>query len=489
MKKQNRTIEKKQVEKKKLLSNAPILQITLKALLITVLFASVIYYSDQKGYFNPDGTNNHTAKKWKSFYKFTKRNNVDILLFGNSHLYSGINPINLSVNLGANSFILASPGTSIADSYYGLKEALEITKPKLVILETYGMTAFNPYALKTGALTDQFKSFNARKDFVTKISSTPFLFKSDNYAYAWSNTLRNHDFLFKDYKQLKKNYASKKKSNKKKLYLGRFVRFQKGLKKDVLDMYDSLGPPVKAEKFEYNEYTDVYLEKIVDLCAKEDIRLLFLTLPMYHRHVDDYPLWNNKMKTVLKKFPNPWLNLQNPIDSITFNRNCFENTYKGNQHMTYAGSLMATYKLASYINSEVDVELPNRKKDPKWKKIFYGAEGYFENLTVSAKDVENRQLSGKFVHENLTVEEVLEVKPEKGKNRLIIAKIKKVDGDVTKCKLKIAVLVKRNNKIQRAYIDLLYDKYHAMDSMYIFKSMIKPIEITKVSAAKLIYKK
>ena len=70
-------------------------------------------------------------KKWDSFYEFIGKNNVDVLLLGNSHLYSGINPKNLSAALGVNAFILASPGTNIADTYFGLKEALKKTKPNL----------------------------------------------------------------------------------------------------------------------------------------------------------------------------------------------------------------------------------------------------------------------------------------------------------------------------------------------------------------------
>ena len=141
-------------------------------------FIILIAYSDYKGYFNPDLKNNHTLKKWNSFYEFTKTNNVDILLLGNSHLYTGINPKNLSLALGANAFILASPGTNVSDSYWSLKEALKSCDPKVVIIETYGINGFNPYQLEAGSLSDQFKSFSARKDFVTKLESTPYLFSS-----------------------------------------------------------------------------------------------------------------------------------------------------------------------------------------------------------------------------------------------------------------------------------------------------------------------
>src|SRR5690606_25228445 len=189
-----------------------------------------------------------------------------------------INPKNLSAVLGVNSFILASPGTNIADTYYSLKEALKNTDPKLVVIETYGITKFNPYNLKDGSLSDQFKSFYARKDFSTKIMSTPFLFKSENYFYAWSNTIRNHDFLFKDTAQLSKNLKIMEKDVKSnKLYLGRFVSFTTGIDDTLIAKYDSLGAPVNGVDYTTNEYTELYVQKIVELCEEEDVELMFLT--------------------------------------------------------------------------------------------------------------------------------------------------------------------------------------------------------------------
>ena len=74
--------------------------------ILTTIITLLIYYSDKKGYFNPDQTNDHTLKKWDSFYKLSsKRNKFDIMLFGNSHLYTGINPKNLSLTLGTNAFV------------------------------------------------------------------------------------------------------------------------------------------------------------------------------------------------------------------------------------------------------------------------------------------------------------------------------------------------------------------------------------------------
>lgn len=487
MKKNRKTKIKKtvsKVNKETKVCNKPILSITLKSLLLIAVIGIAIFYSDYKGYFNPDETNNHTRRKWNSFYEFTKKNNVDVLLLGNSHLYTGINPKNLSSTLGVNSFILAAPGTNIADTYFGLKEALKRTDPKLVIIETYGINNFNPYELQKGGLSDQFKSFYTRKDFLTKITSTPYLFKSDDYFYAWSNTIRNHDFIFKDTSQLSKNkkLISKKSKKNNKLYLGRYVRFQTGIDNTLIAKYDSLGSPVKGDEYSTNEYTEDYVDKIVDLCRENDIELIFLTLPMYYKHIDKYFVWNKKLSKIINKHPNKWLNMQLPYDTVSFSTICFENTYKINQHMTYNGSLIATYKLAEYIKSGMQVNLPNRKKETKWQRVFYGQEGYFENNPVLANDKVNKLLCKDFKTNNVTLKEVSIVKPEKGKNLILIAKIENDKKDLSQCKLRLAVSFVQDKQLSIANIDLQYDILHRVSGVFIFKTLIKPIQIKEVKA-------
>ncbi|KJS04461.1 MAG: hypothetical protein VR77_11505 [Flavobacteriales bacterium BRH_c54] len=471
--------------KKNLFSDKPILLIGIKSLFMILLFFFAILYIDTKGYFNPNEKNNHTKKKWDSFYEFTKKNNVDILLMGNSHLYSGINPKNLSITLGVNSFILASPGTNIADSYYGLKEALKRTDAKLVVIETYGINDFNPYELKDGNLSDQLKSFYARKDILSKLTSMPFLFKSDNYFYAWSNTLRNHGFIFNDTTQLalNKKLIKNKSKEKKKLYLGRFVRFQKGLENQTLAKYDSLGSPVKGADYSYSSYAEKYVKKIVDLCEKEKIELVFLTLPMYEKHVSEYYKWEKKLAEILKQYPNKWINMQKVPGYNGFGPYAFENTYKSNQHMTYNGSLLATYKLANYIRDSLNVELPLRHTDNKWHKLFYGEEGYFENFNPYENDINNRIICTNKKLQNITIKNCLLLDINNTKANKIIVKIdKKMFRGINYENVKLRLLLKfdYNGVKQTASIDLNYDMFHQLEKEVIFTSLIKPLRIENV---------
>lgn len=471
----------------------PVLRISLKFALLVLLLVIGIIYSDKKGYFNPDETNNHTLKKWNAYYDFTKRNDVDIILLGNSHLYTGINPKNLSTSLGVNAFILASPGTNIADSYFSLKEALKRSKPKIVVVETFGINNFNPHELTKMGLSDQFKSFSARKDFFSKVLSTPFLFTYHSFIYAWSKTIRNHDYIFRNTKQLKKNksiISKGLKTNKKKLYLGRYVRFTSGIQDSLLTKYKIQGAPVDGNNYSYSSYADTYVSKIVKLCEANNIDLIFLTLPMYKEHIKDYLVWRDKIAEIFNKYSAKWINMQIPPLYNDYSPMCFENTYASNQHLTLQGSLIATYQLSNFIKKNFDNKIPNRKKEHKWHNVFYGEEGYFENNIPKADDPKNKIILTNKIIRNLNLREALLIPNEKQKLNLLIVKIprEQLKGiDIKKTRLKLAIRVIENGHEKVGLVVLPYDILHETIDNAIYEQSFKNIEIIDIEDAALEY--
>lgn len=470
------------VPKEHFLSNKPLLLFTVKSMLFVFIIAIAIFYSDMKGYFNPDETKNHTKKKWDVFYELSKEINVDVLMLGNSHLYTGINPENLCTNLGVNAFILASPGTNISDTYFALKEALKSTKPKLIIIETYGFFNFNPYELEGDILSNQLKSFSARKDFITKLISTPYLFHPKNYPYAWSNTLRNHNFIFTNPEQIELNkmLMDQVVTPHQGLYLGRYVRFQTGIEPDNLAKYETDPAPLNGEDYNYSKYTVEYADKIVALCKQQNIPLLFVTVPMYSKHIGNYAAWKDKLGEILYKYESPWLNFQDPYDYERFTPMCFENTFVEDQHLTYNGSLIVSYKLADYIRNEMQLDLPNRKTEDKWISMFYGQDGYFDFNPVSPNDPVNSLLANDLTINDLSIKEVALLGNVSPDFKVLQVKVSKGNLDLSKCSLKVEVNLTYNNQTGVSFVDLQYDPTHETSAYYLFKSMINPLQINQV---------
>lgn len=386
--KNSQVIQNKPVAAKK----KPWWLLALKFLFLFVVVLSVVIFTDDKSYFEPDQRNNHTSRKWDSFYSFTETDTVDVVLVGNSHCYAGVNPKNLSAALGANCFVLASPGTTLMDSYFCLKEALERTHPTVAIIETYGINNTVNHKLNAGGLSDQFRSYNARKNLPMKLASMPVLFSPEYYIPAWSKTIRNHDFIFRDREQMERNIEQNRNKPEKKndkLYLGRFVSFTTGLEDSTTVKYDVLGAPVDGTEREVSGENIKYVKKIVELCDQHHVTPVFVTLPMYYQHIKNYPAWKETVASVLEPTGAAWLDLQEPYDTATFDQRCFENTIDPNQHMTYKGSLRGTYKIAHFLVDSLKINFPRRSATKHWNDLFYGEEGYFENYSSRENDTVN----------------------------------------------------------------------------------------------------
>lgn len=432
-----------------------------KVVLMLAVIGIIVIGLDFNGLFDSSEVNYHSKRTWEEFYTFTKDKEIDVLLLGNSHIYTGINPQSLSTSLGVNSFIISAPGTHLGDVYFNFKEALLKCKPKVVVLETYAINDFNPYKLEGSALSDQIKSFVSRKNFWLKFISTPFLFSPTNYLYAWSSLLRNHSFIFTDPAQIKSN------SNKIKTLvpapgeeykLGKFIRFVSGLEPETLKKYGESGAPVNGKDFKYSKYTKHYLEKIESLALKNNIKLVFLTLPMYKKHIDNYELWKIKLRSIIDVNKYAWLDLQDKYDEFKFDENSFENTYEANQHMTYAGSIAASYALAAFLRNELKIPFPQRFLENKWLEIFYGKDSYFENCSVLSNDVLGKSLVSNTQYGNLYVKEI--VSYNRRENHVLLVKMDKnlVDESfLTSKKLMITTIANLNGETNRYNIELFKD--------------------------------
>ena len=357
-----------------------------KSLLFLGIVAAFIAAADLSGLFKADQKNNHDKAAWDGFYEFTEDNEVDVLMIGNSHLYTGINPNHLSCLLGANCYILASPGVSVIDNYYALKEALSRCHPSMVVLETYSIGNRKVREFKDGDLSDEYKSFSSRRNIFRKLASTPVLFSPDHYLSAWSTSVRNHDFLFRDPGQIKANRNKTNAAFKKKdLELGRFIRFTSGITEKTDSLYDVLGPVVDGNKFRVNRENYSAVKKIQALCRKKEIPLVYLTIPMYHKHVTNYSSWKTIVSRVLGQDAR-WLDLQSPYDGELFGRDCFEDTRKENQHTTARGARICDYKFVDFLVKDARISIPDRHESEGWKKLFYGQDGYFEMFPFDKED-------------------------------------------------------------------------------------------------------
>jgi hypothetical protein len=402
------------------------IKFNVKILLLFAITVYVVKLTDNKNYFRADQTNNHIERKWESFYDFTKTKNIDILLCGNSHIITGIDPFVLSCAMGCNCFILGSPGVSIPDTYFALGEALEKTKPKLVVIETYAINGNND---KDDGSMYQIMSFEANQNFWYKLKMMPQLFNSNSWIKAWSSTVRNHSFLLTNRKQIEFNFKNPKlKNESKRLDLGRFARFDKGLQSETLAKYDSLGAVVDGSTFEVSDRNKTYLKKIMNLCNEKKIPVLFLTIPMYYKHISDYEQWQKTLGEELKKYPQAqWFDWQMPYDTAFFTPEAFENIYESNQHLSNFGMEIAAYRLAEILQKNYAGIFPDRSNEKIWLSDFYNQPHFLYNQPVLDEIPNCEQIAKNVKINGLLIKEML-VQQYQNFNQLILKTEKRADS-------------------------------------------------------------
>lgn len=234
----------------------------IKLAVFSIILVSVVAYTDKKHYFE---TTDHgkamSMKRWESYYAFAKKNPVDILLLGNSHVYTGVDPEYLSTILGCNTMILGDAGIPVKLNYFALVEALKVSTPKLVVLETFGMnrSADVPNKHNLGTII----SFYVRKDFWSKFTSMFYLISPEDYLPAWSSTLRNHSYLLNGKDEVSTSLLLYKKTHLPHvpLYQGQYRRFDHGMSDSTLHLYDSLGSSLPPQYYNFDETNQYYAKK------------------------------------------------------------------------------------------------------------------------------------------------------------------------------------------------------------------------------------
>jgi len=470
----------------------------LKFTAISFILIVILFRVELIEAWNPlDSNHQFIYARWNALYDLTEKEEIDILLMGNSRVYRGINPKLLSTATSTISFVLGAPGTTLQDTYFSFKEILKRTTPKLLIIETYCINGFE--YTSSSSVTSIFKSFNAKKDFESKVLSTPYLFHINHWPFAWMNSIRNHNYIFDDKQDLKKNIKDHPKvveqitrgkdnkyMGKYNLYLGKFSG-GKGLQDDILTKYEQDGAPADMAKRRISDINKYYLIKLDELCRENNVELAFLTIPVYYKHLKNYNQFRKKLEAQIYPLERKWLDLQDDYDTNFFTTEHFDNTYSSNQHTTAAGSYACTKKLVDFVKIEFPDILPDKSKDKNWHKLFYGSENYFLHYTVNEADKKNKILFKDVMLNEILIEEC-GFAITSPKYIFMWAKLKREDlaADYMDSKtLRMLAIVNIKGENKKVTLELAYKPYYSDDNYFIFSGYLKPMEIVQIIQVKL----
>ena len=228
------------------------------------------------------------------------------------------------------------------------------------------------------------------------------------------------------------------------MYLGSTGQTTPGINDSLDAVYDSLGAKINGEKIKLNDGDEEYLKKICDLCEEYNTKIVFVTIPMYHRNIENYKQWHDLIAKLIDESKYKWLDLQLNYDSVQMRREFFENKRTLNQHVLNVGMPYFSLRLAQFLNDSCDLNLPDRTNDARWKEICYDTDCYFYYNSPDSKDKKRINICENKVLGNKVVKNAFIIKGENYNDMYI--KVNKAGLSANEISKNLKVVVKGNLK-------------------------------------------
>lgn len=315
--------------------------VVIAALLAVLLFLSGIY---RPKYYFMSGLRSPETEMWDEFYS-EKRDSLDAVFVGSSHVYNGVSPAEIYERAGVASYDLSTSAQNLPTGYYVLKECFRYQKPKYVFLDANGFFKSNitidnyertfddmKWSInKLQAIDESIKMLPYAEDAGDKADKSYFslmlgrVFPVLDFHSRWDE-METIDFDASDFRSILKGYCADSKSE----------------------------PVVKGEYYTdspvwLSEATEQWFSKIKSLCDENGATLVVICVP--------YVNWNsakwNAVNDLVGRYAVPFIDFNMP--DIYQMIGLDENTdYINEEHLNiYGAKKLSDFIADSIFNSGV----------------------------------------------------------------------------------------------------------------------------------------
>lgn len=359
----------------------------MRAICFCLLF--VILFIFLSGAFIPrtgtteDGMESRISKA----YRGEPRDSIDTVFIGNSDIYRAISPVDLFHHTGITSAIAGRPNKQLSEVPGDIRDILRYQNPKTIVLETDCMFSGTNPGFKKGIspleaeaakvdVTGQAPSKATNADVAGQAPSKATNAPQQNIFDKCKALLQEGDSAFLaalNYKFPLVKYHDNWKHLKLTTFLqprGKYHFSNKGM---------AYANTVKAYPFG-NEYMQLsggkhamlseekldQFQKIYDLCDRNGIRLVLLTVPSANT-------WNKGKSDTVKQLAKKY-----DLTYYDYNRqlpagfNWVTDSKDGGNHLNYAGASAVTKDLAKKLTDDLTMNPTSLTKEQKqqWKKDY-----------------------------------------------------------------------------------------------------------------------
>ena len=284
------------------------------------------------------------------YYKSPK--NHEVIFIGDCEVYANFNPMVLYDEYGISSYVRGSSQQMIWQSYYVLEETLKYETPKAVVLNVNSLR----YDKKSDKRSEAYNRLmiDRMKWSKTKIN----LIKESKLE---EETMISYVFPILRYHS---RFAELNKEDIKYLFNRKDVTFNGFLVNKNVKGVDKLPTKRDLNTYEFDKENMRWLDKIVELCKKNNIKLILIKAPSV------YPYWYSEYEEQVISYASKnellYINLIDRAEEIGIDYST--DTYDGGLHLNLYGANKNSKYFGKILKENIDLT------------VFYGDNYYNERL-------------------------------------------------------------------------------------------------------------
>lgn len=307
---------------------------------------------------------------WKEYY--AEEADMDVMLFGSSHILRQINPAIIYHEKGIASYDIATGGEAIWTTYYSMEEALKYQQPKVALVDVY--------MLQRGDLYDD--THNVTATFGMKRSLTWFKSVMATVPEHKIYYITRYPLYHTRYKSLTEDDFKSSEELYQDIIKGFLVDENHWKTKPMADVSGMKYTDEVSEE-PFPPRVEEYLEKIVALAKEKNIKLVFIQTPYYCTE-ETAAKFNQLTKFVDGENVFYWdcnrdvgsrIVLDNKVD------------FRDDNHLNWIGSQKLSRYLAEKLSEEFDFE------DHRGEPEYAGFEQEYTYYSDLVKDFKAGKLS------------------------------------------------------------------------------------------------
>lgn len=286
---------------------------------------------------------NDIYRNWQAFYA-QEKNSIDLLIVGSSHAFSSFDVSILDEILGEKTYILASNSQTVTQSYYNIREVLKYQKPKMILLETFGIDDNSNWQNGSPESETYDKDWKKESNIdgmrlgLVKLEAIAEQYTTKNWPYAFLRIARSHQ-NWKDLAQISANWNFM--VHQKSTFNG-FRPSQTMMTEEVMQQYADRAQ--SDAEFTVCEENIKHFHMLADLCRKNGIRLLLVMAPMYDGYIQkiNYDSWYERIHQLAEDENLEYIDCNMVYGEIGLEAQDFENAFNIYIHLNAQGAAKVT---------------------------------------------------------------------------------------------------------------------------------------------------